>query len=172
MLLLNTVSTHNHSRIPGCVVAADWVRLWLCCRCAFKNCQHLEEPGCCFCRDFDRHAAYWVVYHEVRLLYIMSTQQLVQSSCSVLIVNFQQAFPFSPRQSWVLTAWVSAPGIAISVASKQLRGAQPAGAQLQCLKSSLWQTAGPAVAAYLLHLTCDLLPWQPHPTYSACCPGR
>eukprot|EP00891_Asterochloris_glomerata_P004589 jgi/Astpho2/4589/Aster-00167 len=35
-------------------------------RCAFKNCQHLEEPGCCFCRDFDRHAAYWVVYHEVK----------------------------------------------------------------------------------------------------------
>jgi len=36
------------------------------CRCAFSNCQHLQEPGCCLHEDFDRHPIYVELYHEVK----------------------------------------------------------------------------------------------------------
>ncbi|KAL0055470.1 hypothetical protein WJX82_000836 [Trebouxia sp. C0006] len=35
-------------------------------RCAFSNCQHLQEPGCCLHEDFDRHPIYVELYHEVK----------------------------------------------------------------------------------------------------------
>ncbi|KAL0032589.1 hypothetical protein WJX77_009516 [Trebouxia sp. C0004] len=35
-------------------------------RCAFTNCQHLQEPGCCLREDFDRHPIYVELYHEVK----------------------------------------------------------------------------------------------------------
>lgn len=35
-------------------------------RCAFSNCQHIHEPGCCVREDFDRHSIYVELYHEVK----------------------------------------------------------------------------------------------------------
>lgn len=36
------------------------------CRCAFSNCQHVQEPGCCVRADFSRHPIYVELYHEVK----------------------------------------------------------------------------------------------------------
>ena len=104
------------------------MRLRLYCRCAFKNCQHLEEPGCCFCRDFDRHAAYWVVYQEVRLLYIMSLQR-----CGVLVAIILSAgLSFQPSSVLGLHCMsVLRQELPSLLPASSSGGLSPAGAQLR-----------------------------------------
>ena len=36
------------------------------CRCAFRNCQHLEEPGCAVREGWARHAWYAELHEEVK----------------------------------------------------------------------------------------------------------
>lgn len=46
--------------------ARNSVPLACTCRCAFSNCQHVQEPGCCLREGFERHPLYVELYHEVK----------------------------------------------------------------------------------------------------------
>ena len=46
---------------------AGWSQSVHCiCRCAFRNCQHLEEPGCAVREGWARHAWYAELHEEVK----------------------------------------------------------------------------------------------------------